>query len=643
MASGFGTFNSTTRVSSAGAVVSATLWQEVDTTNRTVTVKLRVTAAYYRQATGSWTPGAGGLIYTSQNTNNYLGGYVGNSTNSSTGGTIGLSSVSGVTYNQGLIYNIQEGYVVARSGCYAEAPIISKTYSYNTSGDAITDTWSAELYIPTTGSTRSQLSGSFTTDSIGSTSTPPSGLAVEWKSHTWNSVTGKVTLSSYGAPSSETNRYIELGVCSSSNTAYGAPYRYVTALRSTNSTMTVQANSSGAFALKGATPYKLGAWASNTQLHASTLQSTVRYTPPAPLQSITKTETPGNNYISTTFTITGGNSTNNSNNNVQTQFRWSDGNVWTSWTNVGSAGTAWTAVTTVAQNVPYASNITVQARQVYQNQYSEVKELTYTSAAATAPSGLTIAVNSKTWNSANLTGAVGDYGKPKSLNGRKLNIGLATNNTSGSDALEVQGTNISSNTVTVNQNSTVGGGSGFTFKGMMTVYPYTYANNTKASNITFGNAEVLPPAPGQLSYSVDPTDIHLHTITYTGDASKNITTYTQADLTRTVRYADSSDPTNWTYIANDVSAPVGGVTTQQVSLTAGHTYTVEAWMDYMGEQSEVSTVTFTVAPPDGKLYCSMGGQTEQIEHFYGSVNGQTKKIKKLYASVNGVAKLIFED
>ena len=518
------------------------------------------------------------------------------------------------------------------SGTYdaqGNAPSLNVTWAWN-----VNSSW-ANYQCP-------HGTATLTGQSIGPEYTAPTGLAVEWKSHTWNSVTGKVTLSSYGVPSSETNRYIELGVCSSTNTAYGAPYRYVTTPRSTNSTMTVQANSSGAFVLKGATPYKLGAYATNTQRFVGIIQGTVRYTPPAPLQSITKTETQGNNYISTTFTITGGNSTNNSNNNVQTQFRWSDGNTWTNWTNVGSAGTAWTAVTTAAQNVPYASNITVQARQVYQNQYSEVKELTYTSAAATAPSGLTIAVNSKTWNSANLTGEVGDYGKPKSISGRALNIGLAETASINAAAMEARSTNVSTKTATVNQSSTAVRG-GFTFKGMMTVYPYTYANNTKANNVTFGNAEVLPPAPGQLSYSVDPTDIHLHTITYTGDASKNITTYTQADLTRTVRYADSSDPTNWTYIANDVSAPVGDVTTQQVSLTAGHTYTVEAWMGYMGEQSEVSTVTLTVAPPNGKLYCSIGDQTEQIEHFYGSVNGQTKKITKLYASVNGVAKLIFED
>ena len=59
-----------------------------------------------------------------------------------------------------------------------------------------------------------------TGQSIGPEYTAPTGLAVAWQSHTWNSVTGKVTLSSYGVPSSETNRYIELGVCSSSNTAY---------------------------------------------------------------------------------------------------------------------------------------------------------------------------------------------------------------------------------------------------------------------------------------------------------------------------------------------------------------------------------------------------------------------------------------
>lgn len=481
-----------------------------------------------------------------------------------------------------------------------------------------------------------------TGESIGPEYTPPSGLAVEWNSHTWNSVTGKVTLSSYGVPSSETNRYIELGVCSSSNTAYGAPYRYVTASRSTNSTMTVQANSSGAFALKGATPYKIGAYASNTQLNTRILQGTVRYTPPAPLQSITKTETRGDNYISTTFTITGGSSTNNSSNSVQTQFRWSDGSTWTNWTNVGSAGTAWTAVTTAAQNVPYASNITVQARQVYQKQYSDVKELTYTSAAATAPSGLTITVNSKTWNSANLTGVVGNYGIPKLLNGRALNIGLAETASIHAASMEVRSTNVSTKTATVNQSSTAVRG-GLTFKGMMTVYPYTYANNTKAENITFGNAEVLPPAPGTLSYSIDPNDERFQTISYVGVAANNITNYDPTLLTRTVRYADSDDPTNWTYIENDTQVALTTATTQQITVPAGHSIVVEAWMTYDSNSSQVSTVTLTNSSAPKRIYGSFNRETVCLDHIYGSVNGETKKLIRIYGSVNGVAKLIHED
>lgn len=651
MASGFGTFNSTTRVSSAGAVVSATLWQEVDTANRTVTVKLRVTAAYYRQASGSWTPGSGGLIYTSQNNSNYLGGYVGDATNSSTGGTIGLSSVSGVTYNQGLIYNIQEGYVTARSGCYAEAPIISKTYSYNTSGDAITDSWSAELYLPTTSSTRSRLSGTFTTDSIGSTATPPSGAGVRFNSATWNTINITSTVSDWGSGYTDTPHLQQI-VCLPDSTASNWYQRgrrvhdNRTAAKTSTGTVTNSDQAyNGGLTIKGASDYKVACWASTTVGETYTLSSVVR-TPPAPLDTFAKeSETRGATAVATVFRIVGGSSTNNSANNVVTQYRLSTngGSTYGNWTNVGAASTAYTAKE-FTLNIPYSSNVSIQVRQYYGSDTNATAAvtLTYTALGPVAPSNPAVTVNSKTWNSASLTGTIDDYGYPSAASGRKLNIGLADGNTGSPAGMEVQTANATSATVTVNNSSAAVRG-GFTLKGMMTVYPYTYADNTAANNMVYGSAATLSPAPGQLSYSVDPNDIHLYTISYSGDVTKNVTTYTQADLTRTVRYADSTDPTNWTYIANGVSAPVGDVTTQQVSLTAGHTYTVEAWMDYAGEQSEISTVAFTVAPPDGKLYCSIGDQTEQIEHFYGSVNGQTKKITKLYASVNGVAKLIFED
>lgn len=489
-------------------------------------------------------------------------------------------------------------------------------------GQNISGSWRCDWYASSGGTRYYNISGY-----LPSGITPPSGLGVEWISHTWNSVTGKVTLSSYGVPSSANNRYIELGVCDSANSNYGSPYRYTITYRSTNATMTVQADSSGALTLKGMTNYKLGGWATNTERATSTLQSTIRHTPPAPLQSITKAETEGDNYISTVFTITGGDSTNNTNATVRTQFRWSSdgGSTWTGWNNISTTGTAWTAVSTPAQDIPYGSSIKVQARQKYYDEYSEVKELSYNSTAATAPSGLTIAVGTKNWNSVQLTGSVGNYGRPKSISGRALNIGLAETASTNANAMEVRSLNTSSKTVTVNQSSTVVRG-GLTFKGMMTVYPYTYANNTKANNVTFGNAEVLPPAPGQLSYSIDPTDESKQTISYVGVAADNITNYDPTLLKRTIRYEDAANPGVWTYIVNDVQTALTTTTTQLITVPGSHTYNVEAWMTYDGVDSQKSIVPLTNTQDPKKLYCSVYDSTyddrvtKTVEHLYGAVS-----------------------
>lgn len=651
MASGFGYFEGDAVALSTynGVIVAAKVEQSVNTSARTVTVSVTAYVGYKRMAGGSWTISDNTRLWQTNHSDAYLSATAGDATNSVTK-SFGAFSYGTQTVDTGTVLSVYWGQLKGTntwSGVnYTNYVVSSKTYSYDSAGTAIRDTWSVRIheYDSQYGWKDSSASGSFTTDSIAPSYTAPTGLAATWGSHTWNSVTGTVSITGYGTPSAASGRYIEFGACASSNTSYGPMYRCAMQTNSTSATMTVTNSSSGTLAIKGAMDYKIGAYATNTQLSTRRLYGTVYHTPPAPLQSITKTETQGTNYVSTVFTVTGGTSTNNTSATVATEIRISTdgGSTWsTGWTEIGT-GTAWTAKTYTA-NIPYGGvSVKIQARQRYYGQYSEVKELSYASAAAVRPENPVVSVNSVTWNSASLSGSIDSYGRPGSLSGRKLNIGLADGNTGSPAGMEVQTAGATSATVTVNNSSTAVRG-GLTLKGMMTVYPYTYANNTVANNIVYGSAVTLPPAPGQLSYFVDPNDMHLYTISYSGDVAKNITTYTQADLTRTVRYADSTDPTNWTYIVNGSSVPVGDVTTQQISLTAGHTYTVEAWMDYAGEQSEVSTVTFTVVSPAGKLYCSMGDQTERIEHLYGSVNGQTKKITKLYGSVNGVAKLIFED
>ena len=81
-----------------------------------------------------------------------------------------------------------------------------------------------------------------------------------------------------------------------------------------------------------------------------------------------------------TATVTGGNSTNNTDVNVTTQYRYSTngGSTYSGWSQVGSAGKPWTAVSGNINDLPANTTITVQARQMYQNKYSEVKTATFT-------------------------------------------------------------------------------------------------------------------------------------------------------------------------------------------------------------------------------------------------------------------------
>lgn len=479
----------------------------------------------------------------------------------------------------------------------------------------------------------------------------PSGAGVRFNSATWNTVNITSTVSNWGSGYTDTPHLQQI-VCLPDSTASNWYQRgrlvhdnRTTAKTSTGTVTNSDQAYNGGLTIKGASNYKVACWASTTVGESHALSSVVR-TPPAPLASFTKvSETRGTAAVATVFRIVGGSSTDNSANNVVTQYRLSTngGSTYGNWTNVGAASTAYTAKE-FTLNIPYSSNVSIQARQYYSSDTNATAAvtLTYTALGPVAPSNPTVTVNSKTWNSANLTGTIDDYGYPSTANNRTINIGLALTASTSAASMEVRNRGATSAAVTVNQNSTAVRG-GFTFKGMMTVYPYNYASNTQADSHVFGNAEILPPAPGQLSYSIDPNNISQQTITYVGVAANNDANYDPTLLKRTVRYADATDPTNWTYIENDTVVALTTATTQTITVGAQHTITVEAWMTYDGNQSEVSTVQLTNSSALPKLYCSYRGETKKIAHLYAPVNGATKKLIKLYASVNGVAKLIHED
>ena len=115
--------------------------------------------------------------------------------------------------------------------------------------------------------------GSWTLPARGTT---PTGLDVTINSVQDTGATMRVTLGSYGNPSSEANRYIEASIMGQST--YGGKYRYGTSKASTTAVITVNnnssTNSSNPLTIVPNTKYWYGAYATNTVMSTSTVKGT---------------------------------------------------------------------------------------------------------------------------------------------------------------------------------------------------------------------------------------------------------------------------------------------------------------------------------------------------------------------------------
>ena len=261
---------------------------------------------------------------------------------------------------------------------------------------------------------RSDFSGTWSKTVNVNASSPPTGLSVSLTGRTWNSATATVSVSSYGQPSSVSGRHIEFGVMPSSNTAYGNPYRYATASNTTSSSITVNNSSnhgSTVITLRGCYAFKIGGYATNTSQSTSTLNSTVYYLPPSPLTALSVAS---QTYVNNTTTkvklnITGGNSTNNEDVTVTTEYRYQvNSDSWSAWTSAGT-GKPWDTKSPEV-NLTAGASVNVQARQVYQSQYSETKSLAFT--VYQRPQGVTVTAGTITKNTVQAIVKKTSSGKP---------------------------------------------------------------------------------------------------------------------------------------------------------------------------------------------------------------------------------------
>lgn len=136
----------------------------------------------------------------------------------------------------------------------------------------------------------------FTLGGIPQGAVAPSGLNVSISSVADTGATFSVSLSSYGTPSSEANRYIEASIMGQST--YGGKYRYDTAKAKTNATITVnnssKTNSSNPLTIVPNTQYWYGAYATNTVMSTSTVKGTF-ITLPAYISDVTVNDAGGGN------------------------------------------------------------------------------------------------------------------------------------------------------------------------------------------------------------------------------------------------------------------------------------------------------------------------------------------------------------
>lgn len=495
-------------------------------------------------------------------------------------------------------------------------------------------------------------------------STAPSGASVTFNSATYNSINITSKVNSWGSGYSGTpnlEQIVIAGTATSSNwqsTGRQAKSNATTSTTSTQSVTTANSTAySGGVTIKGAMDFKVAAWASTSAGSTYAYSDTLHYTPPAPLQTLSYSQTQQSTNVKVDVSITGGSSTDNYGNTVTTYWRYSTngGSSWSDWGNAGT-GTPWTTKT-ASFTCDYGASIKIQAKQQYQGLDSAVKEVSFTATNGTAPTAGDVTITGSTWNSVTLQASGVNYGKPDGISGRKLAIGVRIGPNDSSYKRENQVENVTSATTTVTNSSIYPSAQPLQLKGMLPVYSYLWVWNTKTSATTSASTTpyYLPPAPGQLSYALDSETVaqKTFTVSYVGVAANNVTDYTATDLKRTVRYSEDNGST-WTYVDNDVQKSLTTTTSFQITVAAQHSVIVQSWLSYKGKDSDVSAVVISNNADPIYFYGSVSErdpvtgefsdpESRLITKFYGSVNDETVKITKLYGSVNGVAREFFED
>lgn len=287
MASGFGTFDSSGSIYSTqygDLKASAKITQEINTTNRTVKITLWGMKSYYRKP-GSplWDITTGELV-----DNRYGSLYVRIGSDRGvehSNECHGVVAKTNFRANPGNVYRQSDGYLRNSDNNYPAEWTATRTYYYNASGSAISDTFAVEVSV---GDTKVSVSGTFTTDPI---TTGPTGLTLSNVTTTDSTVTGTVSISSWGTATGTKKK--SFSVCAASGDVNNR--RYSEDFSSTLSSTLTTTNSSsviGSLTIRPNTKYWVTMFAINGTVGVGntnyTEVITKPYAPTASVTSITK-------------------------------------------------------------------------------------------------------------------------------------------------------------------------------------------------------------------------------------------------------------------------------------------------------------------------------------------------------------------
>ncbi len=217
-------------------------------------------------------------------------------------------------------------------------------------------TWSCPWYSGTRSYTCS--------GNIPSGITAPSGLTTTLQSKTYNSATIKVSISSYGTPSSVNGRWIEAGVAGQ-NSWTSPSLRSAVAKNTTSSTITINNSSSQTqtLTIEGNHKYWYGGYATNTQASTNTIAGTF-YTPCPPLSTLTYSSQSYSSYNKVNAVISYKRQADGGAETRTGYYRYStdNGSTYSSWVSFGTISVAAGTAATFTANVPTGSSIILQAK-----------------------------------------------------------------------------------------------------------------------------------------------------------------------------------------------------------------------------------------------------------------------------------------